>query len=361
VPRVAVGLLIAGLALLAPLFPAAGGPGRLQVIDDGETTRADRVVHDVRHVALEIVDDTLEVTLQFRRAFPEMMFEAADIHFDCDDDAATGIDGADLRIRSSVGSRFHGNAWKPDAGGVPPPLDQRRCGVAKVHSYRAGASTEERRLWLWGPALPAPEIGEGKLVQRIPLKLLREEGLRYNHHVPLWIEVEGSCSESPIPLVHVVTDDGVGIRADARPEDWSGGTRADDETGEMHPDASALDVARVQVDHGPAELLVGVWLFRPGFGAAAASDLDVDDRDRITVSVEPLGGEYLGYRQYVLHARNPQVDAADWSAVHRDRFVEFSIERPPAQAAFRVIVWTDAVRIDRIPDTESFRLDTRAK
>jgi hypothetical protein len=50
-----------------------------------------------------------------------------------------------------------------------------------------------------------------------------------------------------------------------------------------------------------------------------------------------------------------------WSAVVDKTRVELSFDRETAQARFRVLVWSEAKRRDRVPDEGWINLDLRGK
>jgi hypothetical protein len=326
------------------------------ILEDPETFRKDREVHDVTAVAFTVLEDTLEVAVRFRRDFGEMMFQAVDLNFDCDQSAASGMDSADLWIRASAGTRFHPNSWPPEEG-ARAPLTRLTTTWATVQSYSTGPSSPDGKTWTWRGSLAAPKINGNRITFLVPLAMVRNAGQRYNRKVPVRLRVEGGASEDPIPLRHLATDEGIDITINGKPDDWGGGTRALDLPSELHPDAAALDIEKVQVDHTPESLLVGVWLMAPGFGRPLAPDDDILDLDRIQVAVEPLGGEYLGFRQYTFLTGSPNRDIATYKSAAGEKFFEVEIKRPPAQNDFRVIVWSDAVRIDKVPDEGWFELD----
>ncbi|MHC4858784.1 MAG: hypothetical protein ACYTDY_01685 [Planctomycetota bacterium] len=346
-------ILLVCVALLAQRAPP-----RLQSIDDPLTERSDREVHDVTKVVFDVSEEHVGVAVHFRRPFSEMMFQSATVYVDCDDDAETGKEGAELRVRALAGSRFHPNSWKPDGRGVPPPLEQRRTTFAVVRVREQGVERRTSTIWTWKGMLEPPEVVGRVLTFRFPQKLIQNLGQRYNRHVPVRLEVLGSCSEHPVPLRHQAGDEGVDIRIDGQDGDWSGGTRADDPGEELHTDARALDIKRVQVEHSEGWLYVGVWLDRPGFGRDLFPDDDIEDLDRIVVAVEPLLGRYQEYREHVIRSTAPRNRGRNLRSAAGDRFVECAIGRAPEQTSFRVAVWSDALRKDRVPDEGSFRLDT---
>jgi len=352
--RLAPRLLLAAV-LVVP--PALGQGREVQTIEDPLTSRPDREVHDVSRVTLAVSGGAVTVGVRFARALDGMMFEAVSIYFDCDDDPRTGIGGAELQVRAAVGSRFHPNDWKPPPG-LPAPLDRRRTGWAGITVVERGAERRESPTWVWNGTLEPPVVEGKDLRFRVPLKMLRRRGTRYNRHVPVWLEVEGSGSEHPIPVEYLAADDGVPIGLDGEEDDWSGPHRTEDPAGELHPDAAALDLTRVRVEHHGEKLFVGVRRAREGFERPPVED-DVRDLDRIVIGVEPTGGDYLDYREYEIRSGAREVRRMNLRGFAGPTFLECAIDRPAGQTGFRVVVWSDARRIDRVPDDGSFRLDIR--
>ena len=84
---------------------------------------------------------------------------------------------------------------------------------------------------------------------------------------------------------------------------------------------------------------------RPGFGKAY-DDGDVEDRDEVTVALEPLdtGGRYMEYVERTVGTRAGPPTASPASG---RRVLD---PRAPQQPAFRVAAWADAVRVDKVPE-----------
>jgi len=347
----------ASLALAAALAVGAAGvvrgapdaasiPSRL-ALDDGLSRRARREIHDVTHVRVEAKDAALDVLVRFRRPLRDGVFECVHVYIDCDADAQTGKDGADLWVRAAVGSRYQRTSASAPLEGAPPPAELRRSSFSVPHTQaiRGGPGL---KTWLHKleRRIAPPTVDDTDLRFEVPLDLVAEQGLRYNGFVRLRVEAEGSCSESPLWLEYVCADEGTPIAKDGRDADWSGQARAVDVTGELHPDADEVDLVSLEVDHDASHVHALVRLAGAGFGGAG-HDADVDDRDRVTVALEPLGSGrlYMDYAQAVLTTGQ----ASRFGVVGR-RMVEFSIPRAPAQTAFRVVAWSDAIRVDKVPD-----------
>ena len=107
-----------------------------------------------------------------------------------------------------------------------------------------------------------------------------------------------------------------------------------------------MDLASLVVDHDVDHVHALVRLAAPGFGKAY-DDGDVEDRDEVTVALEPLdtGGRYMEYVERTVGTRRRSPHG-----VAGERTVEFSIPRAPQQSAFRVVAWADAVRVDKVPE-----------
>ena len=340
----ALGIGDGGLAQGAP--DAAPPPPHLALVD-GLSPRPRREIHDVTHVTVDAKDAALQVLVRFRRPLLDGVFECVHLYVDCDADERTGIGGADLWVRAAFGSRYQRSNAPAPAEGAPPPARLRRSSWSQPEMQeirgQPGRATwvnhQERRI-------DPPTVDGTDLRFDVPLDLLAERGLHYNKFVRVRVEAEGSCSESPVWLEYVCADEGMTIALDGRDAEWSGQPRVADVTGELHPDTSEVDMASLEVDHGPSHVHALVRLAADGFGAIAA-DSDVEDRDRVTVALEPLegGGHYMDYVQEVVQAGRASIHGFAGR-----RLVEFSIPRAPEQAAFRVAAWSDAIRIDRVPD-----------
>lgn len=355
----------AGLASAADAPPAGGGPGpapgpggapalppnaprpsRLE-LDDSHSPRPRRALHDVERVVLEAGGGVLAVEVRFRRPLLEGVYTCVHLYVDCDADAATGVEGADLWVRASYGSRYQRTNAPSPRPGVPAAATLRRASWSQPHE-QAARDGKLRRSWLHdeGGQVDPPTVDGATLAFGVPLTLLADRGLRYNRWVRVRLQAEGTCSEHPIALEYVCTDEGTVLDLDGRDDEWSGQPSVADATGELHGDVEEVDLASLAVDHDVDHVHALVRLAGPGFGRAY-DDGDVEDRDEVTVALEPLdtGGRYMEYveRTVGTRRRSPHGLAGD-------RIVEFSVPRAPQQSAFRVVAWADAIRVDKVPE-----------
>ena len=216
------------LGLVALTFLAGAKEAAWQSVTDSSAGYPEYEIHDVEQVDFRVNGKDLEVRAHFARDFKAMMFQSVALYVDCDKNPKTGIRGAELYVRAAVGSRFRPNSWKPTAAGIKPPLEQRRAGYATLHRARTDVDGRQGLRWVWRRPLPAPTVS-GKIMSfRFPVSLIRQFGQRYDSKVLVRVAAESTCSESPIPLRHVVSDEGIEIRVDGKDDDWSGGNRADE-------------------------------------------------------------------------------------------------------------------------------------
>ncbi len=344
----------AHIATAAP-DPVVGSASPHLVLEDGLSPRPRREIHDVVRVGVVARAAALQVVVRFRRPLLEGIFECVHLYVDCDADEKTGMDGADLWVRAAIGSRYQRTNAPALVEGVPAPARLFRSSWSRpqIQLIRGGPG---RRTWVHqlDRRIDPPTVEEAELRFQVPLDLVVAQGLRYNKSVRVRIEAEGSLSESPIWLEYVCADEGTAIELDGNSKEWSGQPRVDDATDELHPDASEVDLASLEVDHDVTHLHALVRLAAEGLGRTGVSDHDVLDRDRVTVALEPLesGGRYMAYVEEVVDA----IRTSKFGVALR-RNVEFSIPRVTEQTAFRVIAWTDAIRIDKIPDVGWAELD----
>ena len=345
----AVGLSVgpASVALAAPDPPAPGPtfPPHLALVD-GQTSRPRREIHDVTHVTIDAKAAALEVVVRFRRPLLVGVFECVHLYVDCDADLRTGIDGADLWVRAAFGSRYQ-RADAPavvEGTGASARLFRSSWSLPHTQAMR-GQKGLESWLHQLDRRVDPPTVEGAELRFQVPLDLLVARGFRYNMFVRVRVEAEGSLSESPIWLEYVCADEGTPIELDGSDAEWSGQPRVLDATEELHPDTSEVDLASLEVDHDATHVHALVRLATDGFGSYEG-DGDVEDQDRVTVALEPLesGGRYMGYVEHaIVPPKESKFGVADGA------LVEFSIPRVPEQTAFRVVAWSDAIRIDRIP------------
>lgn len=326
--------------------PGPPPPSRVDLVD-GVSPRPRRALHDAVAASIAAKAGVLAVAVRMRRPLLEGVFTCVHLYVDCDADERTGLDGMDLWVRAAFGSRYQRANAPPPAPGAPAPAGLRRGSYSHPHT-QAERDGRARTTWIHvrGGEIAPPDVTADTIAFAVPLTLLLAQGLRYNRFVRVRLEVEGGLSEHPISLTYVCADEGTPMLADGKPDEWSGQPSVRDATGDLHEDVAEIDLASLAVDHDADRVHALVRLAGPGFNLPY-EDADVDDRDTVTVALEPLatGGRYM---DYVEHAVRTRVSSRFGAA--GDRVVEFSIPRAPPQTAFRVVAWADAIRVDRIPD-----------
>lgn len=351
--------------LFGLFFALAAGPGDAAppeervvpsrvVAADPLSKRPGREVFDVKRVTLEAAEGRLLVEAEFRRPVVEGVFQTIHVFVDCDGEAKTGMNGADLWVRAAVGSPYQRTSAAPRTEGATAPIDLRRIAWSHVHHFEV-RGTSGYDGWLHQRANDdlIPPTVEGAVVRFwIPLRMLVDRGLRYNRSVDVWLTAEGRATEHPIFLDYRCEDEGSPIRLDGDARDWSGQTRVEDDTGDLHPDASEVDVLRLLVDHDADSVHALVRLAGAGLPEERPDD-DVEDDDQVSIGVEPLasGGQYGEYLEIT-----KRIDVPNSCAEARKGLVEFSVEREANQGAFRVSAWSDAIRRDKVPDTGWFKV-----
>ncbi len=323
---------------------------------DVHTSTSRYVLHDVTRVNVHAEKGWLHVWVEFRLPLKLGMYEAVDLLVDCDGNQATGIYGADLYVRVSAGSRFRPNTEKKAPAGLLPAFETRTAGWAVPRPLDAASGGSHGLQWLWSGTDPVlrPRVRDKTYYFALPLQMLKEQGLRYNERIGLYLRVESVLAEQPVWLPYRCVDDGLEIRVDGLDDDWSGGPRVVDDVDELHPAAEGLDIRDLQVEHGKDALYARLRLAHPGFGLASVppDGDDISVWDAITFAFEPLGGgSYMEYRTVTVPVRTPRLTADDTAWAVGDRLLETRIARPPAQTRFRVMAWSEARRMDRVPDS----------
>ena len=325
-------------------------------IVDTRTISTRYLLHDVASIYVLGEQSFLHVWVEFVQPLKQGMYEAVDLYVDCDGDQATGIRGADLHVRVSAGSRFRPNTEERPPAGLLPAFETRTSGWAVPEDMRSASGVTGKLQWIWSGTDPVlrPRVRDNLYYFAFPLQMLKEYGLRYNERIGLRFEVESILAEEPIWLPYRCVDDGLAIEVDGEDGDWSGGPRARDETGELHPAAEGLDLRDLQVEHGKGRLFARLRLAHPGFGPASIPPAgnDITVWDSLTLAFEPLGDAgYMEYRTVRVPIQAPTSTAHDVAWVVGDRLLEMRIARPPAQTNFRVMAWSEAWRRDSIPNT----------
>ena len=221
-----------------------------------------------------------------------------------------------------------------------------RSGHALPHQY--ANRPDPGWLWYGTTSVSRPLVKGDVLYYSFPLELLKRGGLRYSPKVGLRITLDGVIGDEPIWLEYLCEDDGMPIVVDGKDEDWSGGPRRRDATGELHPIARHLDVKDLQVDHGTDALFLRLRLAEPGF-EIRPEDADIHVLDFLHLTVEPLGpGGYMKLCEAVLGRWTAESSGSGYRAHLGPGLAEVAVARPAAQTRFRVLAWTEGTRRDVI-------------
>lgn len=367
IPRL-FALLLAGLFVCVPLAAAP----LLQDDDEDTETASSEIDLEDEEVADEdfAFSDVVRFHLwaegkyvhgEFEMAHPisDGMFTCAHLRFDCDDDEATGINGAEVWYRASVGSRYHPNAYEPPKGD-PKPLKILRASYSLPSSNRAADGSETGDWTHQNESMPKPEV-EGKVLRfKVPVKVIRARGGRYNSIVKVRAEVETSCSDQPLILDWVANDEGVSIDVDGDPSDWSGTRLSRDAGDELHAAARIADLTEMRVDHGTESLYVMLRTAEEGFGDRFTSD-DVQRADAMFVYMEPRQPRYQAPVQAKIVWGSSQQrgrgGAQRWFAELSEDTIEVEFRRVVGQNRFRVLAWSDVRRYDRMAGGAYVALD----
>lgn len=342
--------LAAAWALLATV--GAQEPAGVTLHD--ETTEDQRRVHgDARAFRAVIRDDWLDCELTMARPLRDGMFTCVELFVDCDDDAATGLSGDELRVRAAVGSRFAPSA----AAAERDPLGHTRVSCTVLEQ-----GEQSRVRWIHRRVeAPAPAVDGERLRFQFPLPLVKERAARYSAAFGMRIVVTTSCSDQPIEWLHTCADDGLPIEIDGDDAEWSGAV-VTDPGDELHASASIVDLTQLRVDHGADALYVAIGLAEAGV-AGIASGGDVDCAPSLTVLVEPQFPRYQEPQRVTLTGgRNLLRGAArgpGFRARALDRCVELRLTRRTGQNRLRVIVHSDFVCTDVFE--EPLRMDWSKK
>ncbi|MHC4956037.1 MAG: hypothetical protein ACYTGZ_19500 [Planctomycetota bacterium] len=337
--RIALALLLACAAL-------ASEPTGVDIrIADDRTTRVRREIHDLAEVRIRLLKGEFIVDLTMARPFEQAIFLDAHIDIDADDKSDTGLDGFDFGVHAFAGSRYRRNT-APDARGAP--LSRRGTVLKVAHQKKSG-----RGSWLnSAPKFLAPPKVKGKTMQfRFPMDLLRLHGYRYNKQIRWRVYTESTISEHPLLAEYVCGEDGMDIKIDGKEGDWPAiGVQTSDKNGDLHPDASEVDITGLQVEHDAKSVYALVRLARGGFGSHEPGD-DVIDRDKIVVCLEPVGARaYMKYVEAMAYTSMGELEGREYSYRTGDRFIEFGIPRKAEQGKFRVLAYADAERVDYLPN-----------
>ena len=165
-------------------------------------------------------------------------------------------------------------------------------------------------------------------------------------------------AEEPVSIDYVCGGKGSPLVLDGRLTDWpTTAPGIKDATGDLHNAAREVDLKSLLVGHDEGHIHAAVTLARVGFGAGVHSEDDIRDMDRIVIGIEPIGDHgYMKYKEISLYtwespaSRQYVPGRPSFRHKIRGRVTEFAVPRNAEQARFRIIAWTDAHRIDMVPD-----------
>ncbi len=343
---------VAGTAMSAPEGAVS--------LRDGRTRRPSRAIHDVDRVDVRVANERINVKVTFRVALRDSVFTRVVFKIDTDKKANTGIDGFDLNIITSVGSRYRKSAAPAVGVKGRAPLELRSASYQSLSRRADRTSKVFRTSWVSrsDPRITTPEVKGKEYSFSFPLSMLAENGLNYNDTIRFSVRVEGTICEEPVSIDYVCGDKGAPLAVDGRLVDWpTTAPRIKDATGDLHKAAREVDLKSLLVGHDQKHIHAAVTLARSGFGAGLYDGDDIQDMDRIVLGIEPIGDHgYMKYKEISVYTWESGTSRG-WvsgrpSFRHRvrGRVTEFAIPRNAEQARFRVIVWTDAHRIDTVPD-----------
>jgi len=352
-------LIISLCSLSAAWLPAQGEAPTKIIMSDPEVGVPQLAFADATHLKIEARATAIHFEVIMREPLAEGMFTCVWVLWDCDDNLDTGINGCEVWTRSGVGSRFRPNGWRPPMASITPPLELKRSAYSVLHKSEVGSRISQ--TWLHTGTFDAPQIEGKKIRFAVPQKILSEQRGRYNEGIKLFVQVITSCSDQPLVVTHSCGDEGLGIVCDGKDADWLGGASMSDPPDELHPTVKFMDLIRLRVDHGPEELCAVLNLQTPGFSGLNPEDDDIHRADTISVFVEPLGVRYQNPRQAKVRFGRPRANGSGWIAAIEKGVAEFSFNRKAGQNKWRVLAWSDARRIDRIPDDDWLSLKLGGK
>ncbi len=347
---------VLAFTLIALLHRGSGAAQEsARVIADARSMCSERKANDVETITVSISGGSMVVEVDFRCPLAEMMFECVEARIDCDDDPETGIAGDELMIHAAVGSRFHPNSWIPGAD-VPRPLALCRAAYALPSEESPGDEEEGLRSWRWAGTLDPPEVEKNRLRFSVPVGLLRMPTGLSKSSVSVWFRVIGTASEHPIQLRIDASQSGTRMEIDGKSGDWAERAPFLDNPDDLHPSAVDLDILSLKLAYDAGRVFAALRLQGTRFGDGEAAEDDVTVEDRISFLLEPLSPGRGGVRRYEVCAGESAVDAPGFAARVNAGFVECAMSRIPEVGSYRVTVWTDAVRVDRVPDEGRVRV-----
>jgi hypothetical protein len=375
--RRALSIAAAGVAaasgIVAAQEAARPGPPELPDLPTPILTVADRhksvaglEFSDLASAAFQLDDSDWVIQTQMSRPLVEGMFTVVELEWDCDGQRST----TELETRAAVGSRFHPNAYAPAAGTAPMQL-ARASWASPFDETRGDPLAAPRGTLTNWAALATPPIGGSRIEFRVPRHLPDRRGLlTATSRGAFRLKTTTTCSEHPLTFDYAISDAGRDIKVDGNVSEWSGGPYAQDGKGELHPAVAHMDLKEVWCEHGKDCVFVRVDFAVPGFGRVSRSDGDVVVEDELVIRLEPVGAGYMdpvvlrvpatsaageiGGERLFEPRRVPGETLPRFDAEVTGRYacggstVEVRIPRRPEQTRFRVVVWTDAIRVDEL-------------
>ncbi len=342
-------------AKAAPTKPPGTRQGRLT---DPSNATWRYAYSDAAEFEAGIEGESVRCTLTMTLPIPDGMFVCAHLWIDTDDNERTGINGEEVWVRATVGSRFRPNAYSDGNGGTM--LRDARA------SYSLPVRHEDRSVdWQHqNDPLQKPTVEGNKLHFGWPLSFVNQRNAGYTSVFSIRVAVETSCSDQPLDLAHVCNDEGMVIEVDGKESEgeWSGQACVDPGD-ELHPAVRRLDMEAFRLDHDAKSLFALVRFAEPGF-ADQIGQQDVRDESAVTFYVDPLFPRYqdagtLRVRVGSGKRDGRSQDGAAWQAAIQDRTLELKLARRTGQTRFRVFAWSDYRCIDDFGDR--VRLDWTAK
>lgn len=351
--RAAAGLLAAALL--------AAGPAKEVVLPDPPCGDPDRATSDVREVRILPTPQGLAFTVRFGGPLAEGMYTCIHVHVDADDDPATGLGGNEIVFRAAFGSRFHPNVWSPADPAIPAPMENGLLSYSDVVAQAVPGSDKPGKTWLLHGYPGRPAV-EGDLMRfTLPASLLSRGTEWLGPVVSLRVEAETWCGDQPLLVDHVAADEGLPIVVDGDARDWSGEEPDTDPPGELHRTLPFLDLVGLRVDHDGGRLFACIETAGRGFAEKAPVSPDLARLERIVVLAEPVESSYESPRQVVIPRGFPATTRSDGSWAVMGTTVEASLPRTGLDARTRVLAWSEAKFVDRIPDTGGTKVPRRGK
>jgi hypothetical protein len=301
----------------------------------------------------------------------EGMYTCLHVYLDADANPRTGIEGAEIWLRASVGSRYHPMSFKPKKGKAAK--DIQRASLSRVVKGRADEGRGGGKTWLHTTVLPKPEIETKKIRFKVSTSVLRSAGARYGSVTGVMAEVETTCTDQPLMLRHVCNDEGVNITLDGRDGDWSHPQIARDPGGELHKVGQILDLTSLRAEHDSDYLYACVQLAEEGLRKDSMNTSDVSRFDGVTFYIEPLFPRYQSPKKLFIrygrggHPTSPRDvlrsryfgmrNPGGWRGSVSGKTVEIRANRASGQNDFRVWAWSDLRRVDRVPDEGWMKID----